>query len=121
VTGTLNHAKTSVSSEIFAGAIISVVQYLAPLRYPLFEILHIEGACMSWRRYGTWNCGSRMPQWLKHSLQGTCAPRYQLDSTTCGGSSPSYTWVTMGAEEGAGGYHHVWERTSHSHESVHAE
>jgi hypothetical protein len=31
--GTMNHAKTSVSTEKFAGAIISVVQYLAPLRY----------------------------------------------------------------------------------------
>jgi hypothetical protein len=29
----MNHAKTSVSTEMFAGAIISVVQYLAPLRY----------------------------------------------------------------------------------------
>jgi hypothetical protein len=29
----MNHAKTSCSTEIFAGAIISVVQYLAPLRY----------------------------------------------------------------------------------------
>jgi hypothetical protein len=29
----MNHAKTSFSTEIFAGAIISVVQYLAPLRY----------------------------------------------------------------------------------------
>jgi hypothetical protein len=27
--GTMNHAKTSFSTEIFAGAIISVVQYLA--------------------------------------------------------------------------------------------
>jgi hypothetical protein len=29
----MNHAKTSFSTEICAGAIISVVQYLAPLRY----------------------------------------------------------------------------------------
>jgi hypothetical protein len=29
----MNHAKTSFSTEILAGAIISVVQYLAPLRY----------------------------------------------------------------------------------------
>jgi hypothetical protein len=29
----MNHAKTSFSTEIFAGAIISVVPYLAPLRY----------------------------------------------------------------------------------------
>jgi hypothetical protein len=31
--GTINHAKESFSREIFAGAIISVVQCLAPLRY----------------------------------------------------------------------------------------
>jgi hypothetical protein len=29
----MNHAKTSFSTEILTGAIISVVQYLAPLRY----------------------------------------------------------------------------------------
>jgi hypothetical protein len=29
----MKHARTSVSTEIFAGAIISVVQYLTPLRY----------------------------------------------------------------------------------------
>jgi hypothetical protein len=29
----MNHAKTSFSTEICAGAIISVVQYVAPLRY----------------------------------------------------------------------------------------
>jgi hypothetical protein len=33
IEGTMNHAKTSFSTEIFGGAIISVVQYLAPLRY----------------------------------------------------------------------------------------
>jgi hypothetical protein len=33
IKGTLNHAKTSFSTEIFAGAIIGVVQYFAPLRY----------------------------------------------------------------------------------------
>jgi hypothetical protein len=33
IKGTMNHAKTSCSTEIFAGEIISVVQYLAPLRY----------------------------------------------------------------------------------------
>jgi hypothetical protein len=35
IKGTMNHAKTSFSTKIFAGAIISVVQYLAPLRYSL--------------------------------------------------------------------------------------
>jgi hypothetical protein len=33
IKGTMNHAKTSASREIFAGTIISMVQYLAPLRY----------------------------------------------------------------------------------------
>jgi hypothetical protein len=33
IKGTMNHAKTSFSTEICAGAIMSVVQYLAPLRY----------------------------------------------------------------------------------------
>jgi hypothetical protein len=32
IKGTMHHAKTSFRREIFAGAIISVVQYLAPLR-----------------------------------------------------------------------------------------
>jgi hypothetical protein len=32
VKGTMDHAKASISTEIFAGAIISVVQYLVPLR-----------------------------------------------------------------------------------------
>jgi hypothetical protein len=33
IKGTKNHAKTSSSTKIFDGTIISVVQYLAPLRY----------------------------------------------------------------------------------------
>jgi hypothetical protein len=40
----MNHAKTSFSTEIFAGAIISVVQYLAPLRYEGLNGGYIEGA-----------------------------------------------------------------------------
>jgi hypothetical protein len=36
--GTINHAKTLFSTEIFAAAIIRVVQYLAPLRY-----MHVTG------------------------------------------------------------------------------
>jgi hypothetical protein len=32
IKGTMNHAKTSFSTEMFAGAIMSVVQCLAPLR-----------------------------------------------------------------------------------------
>jgi hypothetical protein len=35
IEGTMHHAKTSFSSEIFAGAMISVVQYSATLRYML--------------------------------------------------------------------------------------
>jgi hypothetical protein len=35
---TMNHAKTSFSTEICAGAIIRVVQYLGPLRYIKTEI-----------------------------------------------------------------------------------
>jgi hypothetical protein len=31
--GTSNHAKTSFSTEMFAGAIISMVKYFAPLQY----------------------------------------------------------------------------------------
>jgi hypothetical protein len=31
--GTMDHAKMSFSTEIFAGAIISMVRYLAPLRH----------------------------------------------------------------------------------------
>jgi hypothetical protein len=33
IIGTMNHAKTSLSTEIFAGAIISLVQCLVPLCY----------------------------------------------------------------------------------------
>jgi hypothetical protein len=33
INGTMNHAKASFSTEIFAGATFSVDQYLAPLRY----------------------------------------------------------------------------------------
>jgi hypothetical protein len=35
--GTMKHAKTSFSTEVCAGAMISVVQYLAPLRYSIFS------------------------------------------------------------------------------------
>jgi hypothetical protein len=35
IKGTMKHAKRSFRPEIFAGAIISVVQYLVPLRYVL--------------------------------------------------------------------------------------
>jgi hypothetical protein len=39
----MNHTKTSFSAEIFAGAIISVVQYLAPLRYFLGDRAGLSG------------------------------------------------------------------------------
>jgi hypothetical protein len=54
--GTMTHAKTSFSTEIFAGAIISVVQYLAPLRYMVVANIHgrcrhdavrLEAACLT--------------------------------------------------------------------------
>jgi hypothetical protein len=32
IKGTMHHAKASFSTEVFAAAIVSVVQYLAPLR-----------------------------------------------------------------------------------------
>jgi hypothetical protein len=42
----MNHAKTSFSTEIFSGAIISVVQYLAPLPYSEHRIVanHFEAS-----------------------------------------------------------------------------
>jgi hypothetical protein len=39
IKGTMNHAKTSFSSEICAGATISAVQSLAPLRY-VFMVMY---------------------------------------------------------------------------------
>jgi hypothetical protein len=42
----MNHAKTSFSTEMFAGAIISVVQYLAPLWYPEGHRPWIPAACV---------------------------------------------------------------------------
>jgi hypothetical protein len=41
--GRMNHAKTSFSTDTFAGAIISVVQYLAPLRYVVAVRHHSNG------------------------------------------------------------------------------
>jgi hypothetical protein len=38
----MNQAKTPFSTEIFAGAIISMVQYLAPLRYGVFRPIDTE-------------------------------------------------------------------------------
>jgi hypothetical protein len=37
IKGTMSHAKTSFSTKIFSGAIVCVVQYLAPLRYALSQ------------------------------------------------------------------------------------
>jgi putative effector of murein hydrolase LrgA (UPF0299 family) len=34
----MDHAKTSIGTEMFVGAIISVVQYLAPLRDSIFQV-----------------------------------------------------------------------------------
>jgi hypothetical protein len=44
---TINHAKTSVCTETFAGAIISVVKYLALLRYCTGEGFHIYSSVPS--------------------------------------------------------------------------
>jgi hypothetical protein len=41
--GTMNHAKASFSTEMFAGAVISVVQYLAPLWYLQFTRYGLQG------------------------------------------------------------------------------
>jgi hypothetical protein len=53
VKGTMNHAKTSFSTEIFAGATIHVVRYLAPLRYAVIccrivakERLPLQSPCL---------------------------------------------------------------------------
>jgi hypothetical protein len=42
IKGTMHHAKTSFSTEIFAGAIISVLQYLAPLRCVMVADLSVS-------------------------------------------------------------------------------
>jgi hypothetical protein len=47
--GTVNHARTSFSTEIFAGAVVSVGQYLAPLRY----CSNVQGSCL-------WNAQHRL-------------------------------------------------------------
>jgi hypothetical protein len=39
IKGTMEHENPSVITEMFAGAIISVAQYLAPLRYLLLLLL----------------------------------------------------------------------------------
>jgi hypothetical protein len=47
----MNHAKTSFSREICAGAIISVVPYLAPLWYMLLVIMKDEKHSLGWKRW----------------------------------------------------------------------
>jgi hypothetical protein len=50
MTSTMNHATSSFSKEIFAGAMISVVQYLAPLRSTVGAITgsdHTQGILRS--------------------------------------------------------------------------
>jgi hypothetical protein len=39
IKGTMKHAKASLSSEMFAGVIMSVAQNLAPLRYAWCALL----------------------------------------------------------------------------------
>jgi hypothetical protein len=56
IKGTMNHAKTSFSTEICAGAINSVVQYLAPLRYSgAFRCCALQ--CVLHHMQGTSQCG----------------------------------------------------------------
>jgi hypothetical protein len=38
----MHHAKTSFSTEIFAGAIVSVVKYVAPLRYVILFCIGMQ-------------------------------------------------------------------------------
>jgi hypothetical protein len=52
----MNHATTSFSTEMFAGAIMSVVQYLAPLRVAMVtpsalprEVVERSAKALSWR------------------------------------------------------------------------
>jgi hypothetical protein len=47
IKGTTNLAKTSFSREIFAGAMISVAQYFAPLRYVYWDQFGMEPASQS--------------------------------------------------------------------------
>jgi hypothetical protein len=44
--GTMNDAKTSFTTEIFAGAMISVVQHFAPLRQSAFRGCGTMAACL---------------------------------------------------------------------------
>jgi hypothetical protein len=51
IKGAMNHAQTSFSTEICAGAILSVVQYLAPLRYvayPANSPSHCQKSASLW-------------------------------------------------------------------------
>jgi hypothetical protein len=43
--GTMKHARTSLSTDLFAGAIISMVQHLAPLQYCKVRG-HSQEACL---------------------------------------------------------------------------
>jgi hypothetical protein len=47
----MNHAKTSLSTDIFAGVIFSVVQYLAPLQFVVtgreYCIIRMHGSVSS--------------------------------------------------------------------------
>jgi hypothetical protein len=47
VKGTINHSKTSFSTEIFAGATIRGVRYLPPLRYTCQLVAVARGEALS--------------------------------------------------------------------------
>jgi hypothetical protein len=59
----MNHAKTTFSTEICAGATISVVQYLAPLRYKARCLLPASPVGLPYRcmRSCIGEFGERMP------------------------------------------------------------
>jgi hypothetical protein len=71
---TMNHAKTSFSTEIFAGAIIVVVQYLAPLWYLTAQALVMRYAGLSYNRVhgsGTYSCTI-----FVKNVSKNCRPRF---------------------------------------------
>jgi hypothetical protein len=47
IKGTMNHGINCFSTDIFAGAIISVAQYLAPLRYAFCHLKMVPNALES--------------------------------------------------------------------------
>jgi hypothetical protein len=67
IKGTVNHAKTLFSKKIFSGAITSVVQSLAPLRYS--ETVNFRQPPIQ-RSLGT-----TPPEMICHILGARCPPK----------------------------------------------